>query len=327
MTQAPQDISGHDATDPSEFLWPAWKAVLHRVWIRIYRDHLSIIAAGVAFFGILAIFPSIAALIGLYGLIANPADVASNLLAVRPLLPHDVYGLIEGQVAALIAARPKLGLASFLALIFALWSARAGVAALVEGLNIVYREYDDRSFLVQYLLSLLLTFLLLVFGVAAISVIVAVPTILHFSDIGPVGTRLAQLTPLLILGVALVFVIGALYRYGPRRSEARKRWVSYGAVMATAAWVLASLLLSIYISRFANFNETYGSLGAIVGLLLWLYVGAFAVLLGAELNAEMELQTARDTTTGPEKPMGQRGAFVADHVAPPLPEDAPRGGA
>jgi membrane protein len=187
MTQAPQDISGHDATEPSQFSWPAWKAVLGRVWVRIYRDHLSIIAAGVAFFGILAIFPSIAALIGLYGMIADPSHVASNLLAVRPLLPPDVYRLIEDQVVALIASRQKLGIASLLALLFALWSARAGVAALVEGLNIVYREYDDRSFLVQYLLSLVLTFLLLVFGVFALSVIVAVPTMLHFSDFGPVG--------------------------------------------------------------------------------------------------------------------------------------------
>lgn len=327
MTQAEGNVSGHDAKDPSQFSWPAWKAVLQRVWVRIWRDHLSIIAAGVAFFGILAIFPAIAALIGVYGLIADPGHVASNLLALRPVLPPDVYGLIEGQVAALITARPQLGTASLVALLFALWSARAGVGALVEGLNIVYREFDDRNFFVQYAISLMLTFLLVIFGVAALSVIVAVPAMLHFSDIGPVGTRLAQLTPLLILGFALVFVIGALYRYGPARREARKRWVSYGAVMATAAWVLASLLLSLYVSRFANFNETYGSLGAIVGLLLWLYVGAFAVLLGAELNAEMELQTARDTTTGPEKPMGQRGAFVADHVAPPVPEDAPRGAA
>ena len=121
--------------------------------------------------------------------------------------------------------------------------------------------------------------------------------------------------PLLVLGVAVVFVIGALYRYGPHRATARKRWVSWGAVLATVTWVIASLLLSFYVSNFANFNKTYGSLGAIVALLFWFYVSAFVVLLGAELNAEMELQTERDTTTGPPEPMGQRGAYVADHVA------------
>ena len=126
---------------------------------------------------------------------------------------------------------------------------------------------------------------------------------------------LAQVTPLLVLGGAVVFVIGALYRYGPHRALARKRWITYGAVLATIGWLLVSLALSFYVSRFANFNETYGSLGAIVGLLFWLYASAFVVLLGAEVNAEMELQTEQDTTTGEPKPMGQRGAYVADHIA------------
>ena len=118
-----------------------------------------------------------------------------------------------------------------------------------------------------------------------------------------------------MLGVAVVFVIGAVYRYGPHRATARKRWVSWGAVLATLAWVVASLALSFYISNFADFNKTYGSLGAIIALMFWFWVSAYVVLLGAELNAEMELQTARDTTTGPPQPMGQRGAYVADHVA------------
>ena len=144
---------------------------------------------------------------------------------------------------------------------------------------------------------------------------VALPAALRIVDFGPFGAWLTALGPLLVLAVAVVFVVGTLYRYGPHRATARKRWVSWGAVLATAVWLAASLLFSLYVANFANFNKTYGSLGAIVALLFWFYVSAFVVLLGAELNAEMELQTERDTTTGPPQPMGRRGAYVADHIA------------
>jgi membrane protein len=306
---------GRQATTPGHFPARAWWRVLLRVWAGIGRDHLSIIAAGVAFFGVLAIFPAIAALIALYGLVADPAEISASLHALRPLLPHDVHGMIAGQVSMLAAAgQGKLTLASLISLALALWSARAGVTALIEGLNIAYRETDQRSIVAQYLLSLVLTLMLIAIAIVALLAVVAVPAVLHFSDIGRLGALLAQVTPLLILGVAVVFVIGALYRYGPSRALARKRWVTWGAVVATIAWVIVSLALSIYIGRFADFNRTYGSLGAIVGLLFWLYASAFVVLLGAELNAAMELQTEKDTTTGEPRPMGERGAYVADHV-------------
>ncbi len=290
--------------------------MLGRVWAGLGRDHLSIIAAGVAFFGMFAIFPTIAALIALYGLFADPTQVTESLQAVRPVLPPDVYGMIEAQVGQLVAAgRSSLGIASLVSILLALWSARAGVTALMEGLNIVYNETDSRNIVVQYLMSLVLTLVLIAVAVVALMAVVAVPALLHFSDIGALGGFLAQAVPLLILAFAVVFIIGALYRYGPHRALARKRWISPGAVLATIAWVLVSLALSIYISRFADFNRTYGSLGAIIGLLFWLYASAFVVLLGAEINAQMELQTERDTTTGPPEPIGQRGAYVADHVA------------
>lgn len=307
---------GRAVSRPAHFSARAWGHVLRRVWNGIAEHHLSIIAAGVGFFGLLAIFPAIAALIAIYGLVADPAHIAESLEAVRPLLPQDVYGMIEGQVDQLVAAgRGSLGIASLVSLVLALWSARAGVTALMEGLNIVYNEVDTRSIVVQYLFSLVLTLLMMAVAILALLAVVAVPAILHFSDFGAIGTALAQATPLLILGFAVVFVLGLLYRYGPHRALARKRWISPGAIIATIAWVLVSMALSVYISRFANFNETYGSLGAIVGLLFWVYASAFVVLLGAEINAQLELQTERDTTTGPPRPLGQRGAYVADHVA------------
>lgn len=307
---------GRQATHPSRFPTAAWAQVLGRVWNGISRDHLSVVAAGVAFFAMLSVFPTIGALIALYGYVSDPAEIASVLHTLRPLLPGDVYAMLADQVSQLIAApQSSLGLASLVSLVLAIWFARAGVAGLMEGLNVVYREVDDRSIVVQYLIAVGLTLLLVLVAVAALVAVVAVPALLHFTEIGALGALLAQVVPLLILGVAMVFVIGLLYRYGPRRAAARARWITVGAVVATVGWVLASLALSFYVGRFGNFNETYGSIGAIVGLMFWLYASAFVVLIGAELNAAMELQTERDTTTGPPRPMGERGAYVADHVA------------
>jgi membrane protein len=315
MAEATAEQAARGARTPTDFPARSWRRVLARVWTGIGRDRLSIIAAGVAFFGTLAIFPAIAALIALYGLVADPAQVAQSLQAARPVLPADVFAVIEEQVGALIAARPaKLGLASAISLAVALWSARAGVTALMEGLNVVYRETDTRSLVVQYLLSLGLTLMVIAVAIVALVAVIAVPAVLHFSDIGALGALLAQVTPLAILGVAVVFAIGVLYRYGPHRALAKRRWVTVGAVVATLGWLAVSLALSVYVSHFGNFNKTYGSLGAIVGLLFWLYASAFVVLLGALLNAELELETAEDTTTGPPQPMGERGAYVADNV-------------
>jgi membrane protein len=307
---------GRNAPHPAQFGWAAWRQILGRVYSNAGRHHLSILAAGVAFFSFLAIFPALAAVVGLYGLIANPADVMANLSNIRPLMPPDAFGLIESQLQALLAVpQQRLGTAFVVAMLFALWTARAGVSALVEGLNIVYREIDDRNIILEFLASLALTTLLVVIACAALLATVALPTVLQFLDIDPLATHLATLGPLLILGGVVVFVIGGLYRYGPHRELARKRWVSVGAVAAASVWVLTSYLFTFYIANFANFNKTYGSLGAIAALMFWFYISAFVVLLGAELNAEMELQTTRDTTTGQARPMGERGAHVADNVA------------
>lgn len=308
--------AGRGARHPGEFPARAWRHIAWRVWLGVGRDHLSIIAAGVAFFGMLAIFPAIAALIAVYGFFADPAQIAETLGVLRPIVPHDVFQMIEAQVGQLVAAgQTRLGVASLVSLALMLWSARAGMTALIEGLDVVYRETDSRNVVVQYLLSLLLTLAMLVVAIVALLVVVALPAFLQFSDLGSVGRLLARVTPLAVFGVAFVFVVGGLYRYGPHRAPARKRWLTRGAFLATGGCVAASFALSVYIARFADLNQTYGSLGAIVGLMFWLYLGAFAVLLGAELNAEMELQTERDTTTGAPRPVGERGAYVADHVS------------
>jgi len=307
---------GRDAEHPRELPPRAWGQVARRVWQGITLHHLSLVSAGVAFFGVIAIFPAIAALIALYGLVADPQQVSETLAGVKPLVPGDVFAMIAGQVDALVAApTSKLGLASLVSFALLLWTARAGVSALMEGLNVVYREIDERGFVMQYAISLALTLALLVAVAVALLAVVAVPAALPFTDLGAVGRLLARWVPFAILAAATVLMIGALYRYGPHRTLARKRWITLGAVAATLGWLLVSLALSAYFAHFPNLNKTYGSLGAIVALLFWAYASAFAVLLGAELNAALELQTARDTTTGPARPMGERGAWVADHVA------------
>jgi membrane protein len=306
---------GKQATNPTRFGWRDWMAVLRRLAGDVGRHHLSVLAAGVAFFAMLALFPAIAALIGIYGLVANPADVSTHLSQIEPLLPEDAYGIIAGQVEAVTSAGSgSLGLAFALGLLFSLWSVRAAVAALMEGLNIVYREEEDRSLLRATAISLGLAVLIVLLAVAAIATIVAVPAVLRMIDLGPFAAWAAGVAPWLVLGFVVVLAIGIVYRYGPARAPARKRWVSLGAVVAALLWLVASVLFSFYVANFADYNKTYGSLGAIVILLMWFYAGGFAVLLGAALNAEMELHTARDTTTGPEKPMGEREAYVADHV-------------
>jgi membrane protein len=306
---------GRGATRPSQFRRPDWKAVLLRVYDNISHHNLFLIAAGVAFYAILALFPAIAALFALYGVVSDTADIAQQLETARRFLPADAYSLIETQVTELTAAgEQKLGLASILATLFALWSARAGVYGMVTGLNIAYSEHDERSIARSILLTVALTAVLLVVVIVAILIIVVVPAVLQIVQLDSQSAWIAAVVRWPIVLAAVMFGIGVLYRYGPDRKQARVQWISWGSVIATTVWLLGSLLFSYYVSNFANYNATYGSLGAIAGLLMWFFVGAFIVLLGAELNAELEHQTWRDTTVGRDKPMGQRGAFVADHT-------------
>jgi membrane protein len=308
--------TGRAATRPGGFRPADWRAVLGRVWTRIGDHNLSLLAAGIAFWGTLALFPGVAAVVSVYGLFADPADIARTLEAVRPFLPADVYRPVASQLAALTDASTRaLGTASLVSLLLALWSARNGVSAMVQGLNVVYREKDTRGIVVGTAVTVLLTLVLIAVVILALVALVVVPTLLNLLPIHPLAEWTARLARWPILAAAAVAGIAVLYRYGPHRENAKLRWISWGAAAAVALWLIASVLFSYYVSNVVDYNATYGSLGAIVVLLTWFYISAFVVLAGAELDAEMEMQTARDTTTGPEQPMGERGAYVADHVA------------
>jgi membrane protein len=240
---------------------------------------------------------------------------------MRQFLPGDAYSLIEEQVTQLLAAdRQALSIASLIAIGFAVWSARMGVGAMLDGVNITYSERNERGFLAYYAVSFLMTLVFVCVVLSAITAIVVMPAMLKTMRLGTEAEWVVAMVRWPIVIAAVMLGLGILYRYGPQRNEARLPWITWGAVLATALWLVGSLVFSWYVSKFANYNATYGSLGAIVGLMLWFYVGSYAVLLGAELNAEMEHQTARDTTVGPEKPLGRRGAYVADHVPGYSPE-------
>jgi membrane protein len=216
--------------------------------------------------------------------------------------------------AVLAAGSVCLGISALFALAIALYSAGAGVRALMTALNIAYNEEEKRSFIRFYLTAFVFTLGIAALGLLSLGVIVAVPVILNLIRLGGVAGALVKLLPWLVLAMFIIVALGVLYRYGASRAEPKTRWVSWGAVLATVLWIGASLLFSVYVANFGSYNETYGALGAVVVLLMWFWISAFIVLIGAELNAEMEHQTERDTTTGSSRPRGERGAYVADHV-------------
>jgi membrane protein len=286
-----------------------------RVRQQISEDNISMIAAGVAFYGLLAIFPAITAFVSIWGLVADPAQVEQQFAAVEGIVPADAWALLNEQLRSVASSSSaSLGWGVALGILVALWSAGAGVRALISALNIAYDEDEKRGFIKLYGVGFLLTVCLIGGAVLALIVIVAVPVALQFLPLGGLSSTLISVLTWLVMAAIVVFGLGVLYGYGPSRSRAQLRWITWGAIAAAILWLLASLLFQVYVANFANYTATYGSLGAVIALLMWLWVSAFVVLLGAELNAEMEHQTRKDTTTGPEKPLGARGAYVADHV-------------
>jgi membrane protein len=306
---------GRRARWPSEIPLLGWRDIFWRVVFHLGSEHVSIAAAGVAFYAMLSIFPAITAFVSLFGLIADPKEVPEKFVFLLEVMPDEAWRLLNDQMVAVASARTQdLSIGAALGLLIAFWTAGAGVRAMMTALNIAYHENEKRSILRFYGTSFLFTLGIIAAGLFSLGVIVAVPIILNLVELGPLNRWLLKVTPWAIQGVFMTFCLGLLYRYGPSRIEAKTRWVSTGAVVATFLWIGASVLFSLYVANFASYNQTYGALGAVVVLLVWFWISAFVVILGGQLNAEMEHQTRRDTTVGAPKPMGKRGAFVADHV-------------
>jgi membrane protein len=306
---------GRDARTPKDIPARGWKDILWRVKEQIAQDRLSIIAAGVAFYGLLAVFPGLIALVGLYGLAFDPQQVEQQVSALSGILPAQAADILLGQLHDLTTTdSTALSIGAIGGLLLALWSASAGMRTLMEALNVAYGEEEKRGFLRFYGTALLLTLAAILGTVIALALVIALPIVLKFLGLSSALSWVISIAAWPILVGMMLLGLAIVYRYGPSREEPRWRWVSWGAVTATLLWIAGSVLFSIYVTRFGNYNETYGSVGAIVILLMWFLLSSYAVLIGAELNAEMERQTRADTTSGGDKPMGARGAHAADTV-------------
>jgi len=309
---------GRQADKPSEIPAKGWKDIAHRVGKEMKDDHAVLSAAGVAFYGFLAAIPALAALVSVYGLFAEPDQVQSRVEDLFGALPEDARTLLTSQLKSIVSSSGgSLTFGLILGIVLSLWAASSGVSHLMEAMNVAYDEHDHRKFWKVRGLALLLTLGAIVFIVFAIGVIAALPAALGQSSLpGPVQWLLRVLVwP--VLAVGFVIGIAVLYRYGPDRDAPRWRWVSWGAVVAVVLWIVASIVFQLYTANFGSYNKTYGSLAAVVVLMMWLFITALVIIVGAEVNAEMEHQTAKDTTEGPERPLGQRDAAMADTVGEP----------
>ncbi|HZA80714.1 MAG TPA: YihY/virulence factor BrkB family protein [Actinomycetes bacterium] len=307
------EAAGREAERPSEIPPRGWFAVLKRVKAEVKDDNVPLLAAGVAFYAMLAIFPAIIAVVTVYGMVADPNQVESQVGEFAKSLPSGADQLLTQQLQNVAnAGRRSLSIGLVVSLLAVLWSASSGVQGLIKGLNVVYDERETRGFFKLRALSLLLTLGAIVVAVVALALITVFPAVVDNLGLGRAGELAASIARWVVLALLVLWALAVVYRYAPDRANPRWRWVSWGAVVALVLWLLGSVGFSWYVDNFGKYNQTYGALAAVIILLLWLFLSAFVVLLGAELDAESERQTARDTTTGPERPLGQRDAEVAD---------------
>ncbi|GAB2671129.1 YihY/virulence factor BrkB family protein [Kribbella swartbergensis] len=306
-------MPGGEAETPRQIPAAGWWQVLKRAWQEAKADQVPLLAAGVAFFGFLSLFPGIVAAVLAYGLIADPAQIRTQAEDLAQAMPASGRDLLLQQIDALTSAPGRsLGIGVAIAVATALWSASGGVGYLITAVNLAYDEEESRGFVRRKLLALGMTLGAIVFVLVAVALFAAGAAI---GDDLPGPVRVALEAARLVLAVVLITVVLAVvYRVAPSRDAPRIRWVSIGAAVAMVIWLVASVGFSIYVETFGNYAKTYGSLAAVVILMLWLWLTAYAVLLGAEINAESEQQTARDTTKGEPRPLGQRDAVKADSV-------------
>lgn len=318
MGIAQQPTRGRNAARPLQIPARGWKDVLLRVRDEIGKDNVSLVAGGVAFYAFLAVFPAIAATVMLFGMFADPRTVAEQMGTLRTFMPPEAWSILDGELRKVVQAGDEaLSFGAVFSVLFALWSATKGTNALMMAMNIAYEEKERRGFIRQNATSLLLTTTLVSFLVVAIAAIVVVPPLMRFLPLGPFADVALRAVRWVVMAALVISVIGLIYRYGPSRRQARIEWITPGALAAAAFWLAGSSLFSLYVANFGSYNKTFGALGAVVALLMWFWLSAYVVCVGAELNAELERQTARDSGIGRERKIGNREATVADDVAAP----------
>jgi membrane protein len=308
---------GGEATKPREVPARGWFDVLKRTKRSIRDSNLSIVAAGVAFYAFVAVVPALIAVVAIYGLLANPGDVRQQITSFTDALPRDAQRLLSSQLSSITrTAGTGTGIAALIAIAGALWSASSGIAALNTGLTVANHENETRGPVKRRLLALILTAFAIIGVLLMLALVVALPSVLDSVGISGIGGTALELARWPLLAGLLFIGLAVIMRYGPQRRRPRWRWITPGTVVAVIVGLAASIGFSIYVSLLGNYNKTYGALGAVIIMLLWLYLMAFSVLFGAALNAELEHQTTHDTTAGDEAPLGERGAHAADTVGP-----------
>lgn len=311
-TEPQAEDRGRGAETPTQIPKRGWKDILKRTKEDAGRDHVTIVAGGVAFFTLLGIVPGLAAVISIYAWIADPAQVQEQFAAMRGVVPEEAYQLLNDQMKSIASSSTAAGWGAVLGVLLSIWGGSKAMKALIEGLNIMYDEEERRGFIKLNIYALLLTLAAAVGVIVAVGLIAVLPAVIDKFGLGESAEMVVTALRWPLLLVFFMTALSVLYRFAPSRDEPQWKWVSWGAVGATALWLAGSGLFSLYVTYFDSYNKTYGSLGAVVILLMWFYLSAYAILLGAELNTEMERQTAKDTTKGAPAPMGQRNAHAAD---------------
>jgi membrane protein len=315
MSRAAETGRGRGATNPSEIPWRGWGDVLWRTYEQLQEDRILSIAAGVVFYGLLALFPAVTALVSLYGLFAQSSTIQEHLAFLTTLMPAAAVNIVDEQIARVVSkGSTQLGFNFLIGLGIALWSANAGIKALIDALNIVYEEDEKRGFFKLNLVALAFTVGTILSLLFAIGAVVALPLLLDRVGLGRLTSLLIDYGRWPILTLGLIAGLAVLYRYGPSRREPKWKWVSVGSLVASVLWIAGSATLSLYLEKYAHYDTAYGTLGTAIGLMIWMWMTTIVILLGAELNSEMEHQTAADTTEGRPKPLGARGATMADTV-------------
>jgi membrane protein len=314
-TRAAQKGRGRQAHHPFQIPWRGWKDILLRTYNEFQQDRLLALAAGVAFYSLLALFPAIAAGVSVYAFFADAATISKHLSVATGIVPAVTLDLLTSEISR-IAARSdgRLTFGFTLGLGIALWSANAGMKAIFDALNIIYDEEEKRGFIWLNVVSLFFTVCAIAAVGVAVSAVVVFPLVLAAFGLRSIDAPVIAFLRWPVMFVMMLLGFAVLYRYGPSRRRAKWRWINVGSLFAAFAWLAVSSLFSWYLGNFANYNATYGALGAVVGLMMWMWLTTIVALLGGELNSEIEHQTARDSTIGGERPLGARGAVMADTV-------------
>lgn len=307
----------HDVDSPFAIRLKDWRAIVVRAVQRMLGDQIGVLAGGVAFYAFLSVFPAVVAALSVWGLFTDMASLGPQLQSVREFAP-EAFGLIADQMVNIASQdRPALTMGAIVSVILALWSASGGVSALMGAMNLAYHEREKRNFIRLTATSLAFTLCGIVFVAVSVAAIAAVPPILEALRLGQAVEALVHTTRWLMM-VALFFAACAMiYRIAPSRTHARWRWIIPGALVASGVWLIASIVFSTYLANFNAYNATFGSLGAVAALLMWFWLSAYAICMGAELNSQLELFTTKDTTIESPAAPGKRGAYVADHIEEP----------